>query len=106
MQAGKLWNQIELQRTVTTRDSYGEPIDSWSTYKQLRAEFIGGAGREAITGQQVTGRGSCVWRIRYLSPEPKITKRVKFGTRTFDINEVENVKQRNRELLLTCTEVL
>jgi SPP1 family predicted phage head-tail adaptor len=103
--AGRLRHPIELQRNTQARDTYGEPIETWATYKRVRAEIIGGAGSEQVVGQRVTGRGGLVVRIRYRSPEPEIIERVKFGTRYFDINDVDNVEQRNRELILTCTEV-
>lgn len=103
--AGRLRNRIELQRKTTTRDASGEPIETWSTYATVWAEYIGGAGAERLVGQQVTGRGGVVWRIRYRNPEPTITERVKFGTRTFDINDADSVENRNREILLACTEV-
>lgn len=105
IESGRLRHPIELQRKTATRDAFGEPIETWATYKRVRAEIIGGAGAERVVGQQVTGRGGLVVRIRYRSPEPEIVERVKFGSRTFDINDVDNVEQRNRELILTCTEV-
>lgn len=105
MQAGPLRNRIELQRKTATRDASGEPIETWATYATVWAARIGGAGGERIAGQQVTGRGGVVWRIRYRSPAPSIDERVKHGDATFDINDADDVENRHKEILLSCTEV-
>lgn len=98
-------SKIELQRKTETKNSYGEPIETWATYSRPWAQIIGGSGAERLVGQQVTGRGGLVVNILYRSPEPEIAERVKFGDRTFDINDVDNPSQLNQELVLTCTEV-
>ena len=105
MAIGKMNKRIELQRKTSARDSYGEPIETWSTYSRPWAKLVGGAGSEKILGQQLTGRAGVVLELHWRSPEPEITERVKLGTRTFDINDVDNVESRNRTLILTCTEV-
>lgn len=104
IKAGELTQRIELQRSTATRDSTGEPIDSWATYVSVRAQIVGGSGAERLIGPQVAGRAGYAIRMRYRDPVPTITERVKFGSRTFDINSVENIEQANRELLLACTE--
>lgn len=102
---GQRRSKIELQRKTETKNAYGEPVETWTTYSRPWAKVIGEYGTERIVGQQVTGRGVIVVNILHRFPEPEIAERVKFGDRTFDINDVDNPSQLNQELVLTCTEV-
>ena len=104
MRAGKLRHRVVLERKTEARDSYGEAIETWAPFATVWGEKLDGAGLEKILGQQVIGLSGSVWRIRYHDVEPTIADRVKFGTRTFDVNDVTNTDERNREMLLTCTE--
>jgi SPP1 family predicted phage head-tail adaptor len=105
MQAGKRRTKLELQRVTTSRDSYGEPIETWTTYSRPWVQVVEGAGAERIIGKQEVGAGTVVVLMNYQSPLPVISERGKLGTRTFDINNVVNVDQKNHEVILTCTEV-
>lgn len=104
IQAGKLSNRIDLQRNNGARNSKGELIDSWETYATVSAEILTGAGAERILGQQVSAVSNVMVRIRYY-PGVSPKHRAKFGDRTFDINNVDNVAQGNREMILACKEV-
>jgi SPP1 family predicted phage head-tail adaptor len=62
-------------------------------------------GREFFAAQQVNAEVTARIRLRYL---PGVTRQmqVKFGSRTFAIESVINVEERNRELQLMVKEVV
>jgi SPP1 family predicted phage head-tail adaptor len=104
MKAGKLRHSIIIQTRTDTADSYGEPIPAWSTFLETWASIDPISGREFFSSKEVKSEVSHKVRIRWA--EGITTQmRVLFGTRTFDIESVINIEERDRELLLMCVEV-
>jgi len=103
MEAGRLRHVVELQENQPTKNSLNETIDNWVTVATLRAAISTLNGREIMAANAVGAQSTHKIEVRY---HPSITaeKRVLFGTRTFDINNVNNVDERNREMILTCQE--
>ena len=105
MAVGRLRELVMIQSLTTTRDAYGQPIETWGTFAAWRCEIIPLSGREyfvarqfqALTTHKLTGH----W-ISGVLP----TMRISHGSRTFRIEAVINVGERNRVLELMCTEVL
>ena len=110
MRAGRLRHRIELQADTATTDdadSFGEVEPSWETYAEVYADVRPLVGTERYAAQQVQASVSHEIRIRFRA-DVLDTHRVRWvcrGTaRLFDINAVLNVEERDRELLLLCTE--
>ncbi len=104
MRSGKLRHRIIIQQKTATRGTFGEEIETWTTYHSCWAEIDPPKGREFFASQQKQTDVTVRIVIRYKSGIT--TKmRVKFGTRIYDINAVIDPDERhNRGLILECTE--
>ena len=104
MQAGRLRHRITIQTFTTTKDEFGQPVETWDTFDTVWASVEPLTGREYFQAQQTQAEISYRVRIRYLSGvEP--TMRVIHGSRTLEILAVLNAEERNREIQLMCREV-
>lgn len=94
---------IDIQENRPTQPSFGEPVDAWVTVEHTRASIEPMNGRELMLARQVYALATHKVELRYTA-NAKTTNRIKFGTRTFDINHVGNPGERNRQVVLTCQE--
>lgn len=108
MRAGKLRHRITIQHKAAgspQKTASGALDTSWTDFvgENVYASIEPVSGREAFLAQQHLSEVTHKVRIRYRSG---ITAkmRVQYGSRTFDIRAVMNFEERNRELLLLCTE--
>lgn len=105
MEAGKLRNRITIEQRSATQDSFGQPIDSWTTYATVWASLRPLSGREFITANALSESTNYEIIIRYkagVTPQ----MRAKFGVRYFDIQAVLNDRELNKQLTLLCIEGL
>lgn len=103
MRAGKLRHWITIQTRTDTRDSYGEPISTWTTFDQVWASIEPIAGREYFASKETRSQSTHRMRIRYRSGIT--TKmRISWDSRLFDIESILNTEERDRELILMCVE--
>jgi SPP1 family predicted phage head-tail adaptor len=104
MRIGDLRHRITIQQLTPTQnglDSTEVPADFatvWAAIEPL-------SGREYFAAQQVNAEVTCRIRMRYLAGVTP-SMQVKFGERTFAIESVINVEERNRELQLMVKEVV
>ncbi len=104
MQAGRLRHRITIQNFTSTKDDFGQPIESWSTFAAVWASVEPLTGREYFQAQQTQAETSYRVRIRYRAGVVP-TMRVIHGSRTLEILAVLNAEERNREIQLMCREV-
>ncbi len=105
MRAGRLRHRFEFKSSTGAQNAFGESIETWETYATLWGQLEPLRGEEIIHARQVTATVSHRLRVRYnssIAPE----HRAVFDSRTFEINSVINVRERNREMELYCTEVI
>lgn len=111
MRAGKLRHRLELQANSQAVDAYGDPrpsrnnAASWTTEATVWGEVRPLVGREAVEASRVVAELTHWVFIRYragVTPQ----KRIKWGSRIFNILSVANVEERGRELQIMCKEVL
>lgn len=106
-QIGKKKLEFELQELISTPDNkndYGEEIPQWVTRYHLRGTLLMAAGRESPMGMTEKSNQSYIINARY---RPNITTdrhRLKCGARIFDIQNVNNVDEMNREIFLLVKE--
>lgn len=106
--AGELRHAIDIQQpNYATAGSRGQSVtpSSWTTVRSTRAAVYTAGGRETSMASQIVSDVSHVVKIRWGSAVIKANYRVVFGGRTFTVQYVENVLERNRVLLLYCLEV-
>lgn len=105
MRAGQLRHRIVIQSVTETRDSFGQPQPSWSTFAERYAEILPQSGREYLAARTITPELTHLVRLRGVTGvTPKM--RVLLGTRVLDILAAVPVEERTRELLLTCRELV
>ncbi len=103
MRAGRLGHIVDIQEATETQDEYGSMGRTWETILARRAFVKPLSGREAEVARQIVATATHEVRMRYLSMLTP-AHRLQFGTRTFEIGQKLNVDERNRELVLICTE--
>ena len=104
MRSGNLRNKITIQVNTLTQDAFGEPIESWATFAQPWAEIKSITGGERFTGDQDAAIGSVQFKIREMSGINE-RMRISWDSRLFDITYINKVFERNRDILLTCSEI-
>lgn len=103
MQAGRLRHRVIIQSAVEARNAYGEAIKTWSTVATVYASVEPIRGREMFDAEQVQSEVTHRVRLRY---RPGLTSQMRllFNARTFEVQTVINVNERNREVQLMCKE--
>ena len=99
--AGRMRRKITIESDTPTQNTYGEPIESWSTYATVWASVEPLNGREYFNSQQTAAEISTRFRIRYksgITPD----MRVVLDSNNYDIRSIINVNEHNKELILMC----
>ena len=105
---GQLRNEITLQAQSQAPDAVtGAPSASWATVMTTMAGIASQGSREVFQAQQYASQVTHVLTVRWPGTGVAIAggMRVSFGTRTFTVQSVENVMERNRVMKLMCVEV-
>jgi SPP1 family predicted phage head-tail adaptor len=105
MEAGKLNKRITIQQQSTTQDSYGEAVNTWTTFATVWAAINPIIGKEFFASDIVNSKVTTKIRIRYLSGLlPKM--RAVYGSKNYDIKAIMNIAEKNAQMLLMCEEVI
>ena len=105
MRIGKLRHRVILQEYISSKDSFGAEVETWSDIATVWASIEPLSGREYFAAQQINAEVSAKITIRYRA-SVKPTMRVLFEGRIFEILSVINTEEKKRELILMCREVL
>lgn len=102
--AGDMRQRIEIQATaIASQNSYGEAVTTETTTNTVWAEARPLSGNEQLVAKQINASVSFVFILRYLAAVTT-THQVLYRDRTFDINAVLNVGERQIKTVLLCTE--
>lgn len=101
--AGLRRHPIRLQREVRTSDGQGGETVGWVDGPVTRAEITPFSMREAVAAGQLATAAMHRIRILYRS-DVTADQRVRYGSRTFDIQSVIDVDERHRLLEIICQE--
>lgn len=107
--AGALRVRVTVQKPVTSRGSTGEELVTWTTVVERPAGMWQlNASEPNLAAMQITGVGRYQFRLRYESLLSDISPkwRLVIADRIFDIEGINNVMNRNRELLITAIELI
>jgi len=105
MRIGNLRNYITIQTPTETTDANLEIILTWATFANVWAEITPLVGREYYASKTVNAEISGKVRIRYLAGVTS-EMRIIDGTKTYQIEAVINIDNRNEELVLLVKEVV
>lgn len=84
MIVGRLRDQVVFETPSGTLNTYGEPVDTWSTFATVFGELRSVSGSEYLKSDRIQGDVSHQITVRFLSGLlPKM--RAKVGTRVFEI---------------------
>ena len=101
MEAGKLWHEIAIQERLDTRDTYGASVKNFQTAFNTYAELKNLSGSELIQAQQINSRITTQFKIRW-NEELRATHRIKYKNRFYGILWINNVDERDKEMILLC----
>ena len=99
----KFRHRLTLQSKTVTRNAYGEEVITWTNEKTVWGSIEPLSGREYFQAQQVQSKVTHKVSIRYYTGL-RTDWRILFGSRIFDIVSALNIEERNREMVLYCTE--
>lgn len=106
--AGKRHRRITIEARSTSKGTYGEQAATWSTIATVWASIRGLQGRELQAAQQlnteVSHKITITWAAAFADPVQMAKYRISYGTRIFNIHASINTDERNREIVLLCTE--
>lgn len=110
MQAGRLRHRVIIESYTTSRATDGQEIKTWGTLVTVWGEVKNAGGRERFVAgaDQKVATATHTVRMRRradvtLSP---VAHRLRWGTRLFDIEGVDDADGRSREIHALCREVV
>lgn len=111
MESGRLRNRVIIQRKLDSRDTYGGQTETWSDVDEVWAEIVPLVGREYLEARQLTAEVSTKIRIRYrkgIKPEMRVKweEADSDEARYYDIQSVQHVEAKQREIVLMCRELI
>jgi SPP1 family predicted phage head-tail adaptor len=103
---GRLRHRIEIQISVDTNDSFGQPIPAWAVlFGNVKAFVEPLSGQELFDARQLHAEVTHRIIVRYLAGiTPK--HRIVFGVRVFDILSPINLEERGLFLEIMTKERL
>lgn len=104
MKARKLRNQVIIQKHSTTQDAMGQRLETWTDIVTTRVDIDHSGGREFDkTSGEHSRTVTNIWaRYQDKLSGLKQSDRVLHGTVAYDIQSINNVRERNKDLLLVC----
>lgn len=105
MRAGRLRHLVELQRDDGAQDAAGQHRESWGMYAMVYAAVEPASGREYQLAGQTQAELNVPMTIRYRT-DVKPKDRIVWRDRVFEIVAVTSVNERDREMDLSCVEVV
>lgn len=96
-------HRITIQSATTTRNDYGDEVETWADFVTRWANVKPLRGTERWTAQQVQPDITHEIYMRYVAGVTS-DMRVVFKGRTINLKEVVNVEEKNVELYLTGME--
>ncbi len=105
MRAGEIDTLATLESRTVSRDAFGGPVETWSTYALAWAAVTDQPSREFAAGRllQTTAVRQTLVRLRYVAGV-KPTMRIRFGGRTMNVVSVSEIG-RHAGLELVCEDI-
>jgi SPP1 family predicted phage head-tail adaptor len=94
---------VVIQRRGTAQGTTGQVIESWTTTATVFASISPISGREYFNASGERAEVTHRVVIRY-GPSVAARDRIVYGSRVFDIKSVIDMEEKNRQLVLMCTE--
>lgn len=102
--AGEFRHVIIIQKLVKVRNEFGELIDTWNDFLELRAAVYPLSGKDLFAAETINSETTHKVNIRYIEGISS-AMRVKFKDRYFEITSPPiNFQEKNILLQLMCKE--
>jgi SPP1 family predicted phage head-tail adaptor len=101
---GSLRHRIELQELTLAQNTLKEDVPTYTTVATVWARLENKSGRESFTAQQVNATSVAKFTIRYYAGLTT-RHRIKFGTRTFNIFDVNDDDERHEFMIVMAREI-
>lgn len=105
MRSGSMRHKIEFVAVGDVRDEMGGFSEGETHFDDARAEIKPISGGERFMSNQLFAEATSQIRCRFIAGVTRKHK-IKFGTRTFDILDVQNKEEKSAELLIVAKEIL
>ena len=105
MKTGSLRHRITIQKSLSSRDSFGADVPDWEDVATVWASVEPLSGREFFAAKQINAEISTKITLRYLTGVQS-EMRIVFKDRVFNIITVINSEERNISLVLMCKELI
>jgi SPP1 family predicted phage head-tail adaptor len=96
---------IRIQSKTSDRDSFGQPLNNWTDVCALQCRVRAARQNETFQSGQLTSQITHVIEAWWTAVSITGGMRAVFGSRVFLIQAVQNVEERNREILILCLEL-
>lgn len=93
MEIGQLDRRITLMDYTTTRNDYGESVQSWTTTVTVWAATRHGSGNERMVAAKNTAVGDVIFTIRFRSGITEKT-RITWDSVNYDIQHISFIGRR------------
>lgn len=111
MSVGKMQHRLTIQTPSRADDGGGGVAVTWKEVETVWGRIEGKTGNETFFGDQLEGRSTYLITIRFrrgITNKHRIIYsyqvKGKAYSRTFNVNRVENKNEKDRFLVLYCTE--
>lgn len=99
MRSGTLNKSIIIESLTTTQDSFGDTIESWSEYKKARAAIKQISSKEYFGAQKTSVSAVMEFKIRYI-PGIIESMRINYKSKYYDIESIDNINEKNRNIVM------
>lgn len=108
IKAGTLRHVVNIQTPSVEKNDVGEDVVNWTDFiVDYPAQVNGLSGGELEAARQTHAEAQFEIRLRYPADGPvTTTMRIKYDGRYFDVLHVNNIRERNRELVILAKEQL
>lgn len=103
--SGEFKHPIIIQKLNKTRNDYGELIDTWVDFLEIRAGIYPLSGKDFFNSETINNELTYKINIRYIEGITS-AMRIKFGDRYFEIAAPPiNFQEKNILLQIMCKEI-
>ena len=106
MRARAYRHTVDVQTiTESTANAYGETTKTWATVETVQAAITPLSGNELLIAKQASERVTHRVEMHYTSTVvPRA--RLKYGDRVLNVESVLNTEERDRQLVVMCSEAV
>ena len=104
MRARTLNHLITIQDASSTKNSFGGKVETWTTFAQAWASIEQIKDSDIFDNNQLHKVSLRKFRIRFI-PDITLDMRIKYENRIFEIIEITNLYESNKELLIMSKEI-